>query len=51
MAQADPAHQIGLRPTLYAVLIAVESGGGGVGDKSETAETGGRQVGDRSAET
>jgi hypothetical protein len=45
MAQADPAHQIGLQPTLYAVLIAVESGGGGVGDSGDKWETGRRQVG------
>ena len=30
MAKADPAHQIGLQPTLHAILISVESGGGGV---------------------
>jgi hypothetical protein len=32
MALADPAHQIGLQPTLHrdAILIEVESDGGGV---------------------
>jgi hypothetical protein len=30
IAQADPAHQIGLQPTLHAILIAVESGCRGV---------------------
>jgi hypothetical protein len=30
MAKADQAHQIGLQSTLQAILIAVESGGGGV---------------------
>ena len=30
MAQADPVHQIGLQPILHAILIAVESGSGGV---------------------
>jgi hypothetical protein len=30
IALADPAHQIGLQPTLHAFLIAVESGCRGV---------------------
>jgi hypothetical protein len=30
MAKAGQAHQIGLQSTLQAILIAVESGGGGV---------------------
>jgi hypothetical protein len=30
IALADPAHQIGLQPTLHAILIEVESDGGGV---------------------
>jgi hypothetical protein len=30
IAQADPAHHFGLKPTLHAFLIAVESGCRGV---------------------